>query len=130
MGGRGALRHVSKSERLSVECAGGDWCPITATATLIGKKWHPVIIHRLLENGASGFNELQNEVDGISSKVLSESLNDLEANGLVDRTVVEEKPVRVRYSLTDSGESLERVVLALAEWGDEHLEPACDGVSV
>ncbi|GGM72796.1 DNA-binding HxlR family transcriptional regulator [Halarchaeum rubridurum] len=113
---------MSKTERLEIQCPGDDWCPITATATLIGKKWHPVIIHRLLVNGPAGFNELQDEVDGISSKVLSESLDDLEAKGLLDREVIEEKPIRVRYSLTETGESLETVVLALAEWGDEHLE--------
>ncbi|WP_435097505.1 winged helix-turn-helix transcriptional regulator [Halarchaeum sp. P4] len=118
---------MSESDRLQTRCPGSEWCPITATASLIGKKWHPVIIHRLLINGPSGFNELQDQVDGISSKVLSESLDDLEEKGLLDRTVIEEKPVRVNYSLTETGESLETVVMALAEWGDEHLEPAEDG---
>lgn len=117
---------MSESDRLPTQCPGSEWCPITATATLIGKKWHPVIIHRLLVHGPSGFSELQQCVDGVSSKVLSESLDDLEEKGLVDRDVIEEKPVRVRYSLTDAGESLETVVMALAEWGDEHLEPADD----
>lgn len=122
-----ARQCVSESERLQVRCPGSEWCPITATTTLIGKKWHPVIVHRLLRNGASGFSELQNDVDGISSKVLSESLDDLEEKGLVARKVIDEKPVRVQYSLTDAGESLESVVMALAEWGDEYLEPAGDG---
>ncbi len=113
-------------EQLEMWCAGEDWCPITTTATLIGKKWHPVIIHRLLNSGPSGFNELKTEVDGISSKVLSDSLEDLQENGLVDRTVVNEQPFRVQYSLTDRGMSLEPVITSMAEWGQQHLRPPED----
>ena len=116
----------SEPERLAVWCAGEEWCPITTTATLIGKKWHPVIVHRLLKNGPLGFNALKEEVDGISSKVLSDSLEDLEEKTLVDREIISEKPFRVEYSLTDQGESLEPVIMAMLEWGQEHLAPAED----
>ena len=109
--------------RLEVWCAGEEWCPVTTTMSLIGKKWHPVIIHRLLQHDALGFNELKREVDGISSKVLSDSLDDLEENGFVDRTVVSDKPVRVEYSLTELGRSLEPVIMAMRDWGSEHLKP-------
>ena len=115
---------MSDDEPLEVWCAGEDWCPITTTATLIGKKWHAVIVHRLLTNGPLGFNALKAEVDGISSKVLSDSLEDLEEKDLVDRTVVSEKPFRVEYSLTERGESLEEVIVAMRDWGQEHLVPA------
>lgn len=112
-------------ERLDVWCAGEEWCPVTTTATLIGKKWHPVIVHRLLEYGPSGFNELKEDVDGISSKVLSDSLEDLGEKQLVNREIVSEKPFRVEYSLTEHGESLERVIYAMRDWGLEHIsEPA------
>jgi DNA-binding HxlR family transcriptional regulator len=114
------------TERLAVWCAGEEWCPITTTATLIGKKWHPVIIHRLLRSGPSGFNELKENVDGISSKVLSDSLDDLEEKQLVDREVVSDKPFRVNYSLTERGESLESVILSMRDWGMEHLTEADD----
>jgi len=97
---------------------------VTSTATIIGKKWHPVIIHRLLENGPLGFNALKEEVDGISSKVLSDSLDDLEEVGLVDREIVSEKPFRVEYSLTDLGTSLESVIVEMRDWGLEHLAQA------
>ncbi|MFC6614652.1 winged helix-turn-helix transcriptional regulator [Halopenitus salinus] len=106
---------------LEVWCAGEEWCPVTTTSSLIGKKWHPVIIHRLLDHGPSGFNELQTAVDGISSKVLSDSLEDLEEKSLVDREVISDKPVRVRYSLTDHGRSLQPVIYAMRDWGLEHL---------
>ena len=115
------------SDRLEVWCAGEDWCPVTTTATLVGKKWHPVIVHRLLEYGPSGFNELQDNVDGISSKVLSDSLDDLDENGLVDREIISEKPFRVQYSLTDHGESLETVIYAMRDWGRQHLIETKDG---
>jgi DNA-binding HxlR family transcriptional regulator len=111
---------------LSVWCAGEEWCPITSTATLIGKKWHPVIVHRLIENGPLGFNALKEEVDGVSSKVLSDSLDDLEEKRLVDRAIINEKPFRVEYSLTERGRSLEPVITAMREWGSEHLVSASD----
>ncbi|WP_254764150.1 winged helix-turn-helix transcriptional regulator [Natrinema marinum] len=114
------------TQRLDVWCSGEEWCPITSTATLIGKKWHTVIIHRLLENGPLGFTALEEEVDGISSKVLSDALDDLEDKQLVDREIVSEKPVRVEYSLTDLGESLEPVIETMREWGRQHLAAASD----
>jgi len=108
-------------ETLEVWCAGEEWCPVTTTASLIGKKWHPVIVHRLLEHGPSGFNELEENVDGISSKVLSDSLEDLGEKQLVEREIISEKPVRVQYSLTDHGRSLEPVIYAMRDWGLEHI---------
>lgn len=114
------------TDRLEVWCAGEDWCPVTTTATLIGKKWHPVIVHRLLDGGPSGFSELEANVDGISSKVLSDSLDDLQEKRLVSRKVVSEKPFRVEYSLTDHGESLEPVIVEMRNWGLEHIDEAAD----
>jgi DNA-binding HxlR family transcriptional regulator len=111
----------NESKKLEVWCAGEEWCPVTTTASLIGKKWHPVIVHRLLEHGPSGFNELQENVDGISSKVLSDSLDDLEENQLVKREIISEKPFRVNYSLTEYGQSLETVIYAMHDWGMEYL---------
>lgn len=113
-------------QKLEIWCEGEEWCPVTTTATLIGKKWHPVIVHRLLEHGPSGFNELKTNVDGISSKVLSDSLEDLEDKQLVDREIVSEKPVRVQYSLTEHGESLRPVIYAMRDWGLEHLDETTD----
>lgn len=108
------------SERLAVWCAGEEWCPVTATATILGKKWHPVIVHRLLDE-PMGFNALKRAVDGVSSKVLSDALENLEERGLVERRVVSEKPFRVEYRLTDRGESLEPVVREMQAWGQEYL---------
>jgi DNA-binding HxlR family transcriptional regulator len=58
--------------------------------------------------------------------VLSDSLEDLEEEGIVDREIVSEKPIRVEYSLTEFGASLESVIAAMRDWGQEHLEPATE----
>jgi Predicted transcriptional regulators len=112
------------SDNIGVWCSGKEWCPISATASVLSKKWHPVIIHRLLKQGRLGFNELKREVDGVSSKVLSESLDDLEEKDLIHRDVVNEKPVRVKYQLTQSGKDLKRVIEEMKSWGRENLEEA------
>jgi len=121
---------MTGKEQIPVWCAGKEWCPITATAQLVGKKWHPVIIHRLIQNGSLGFNALKEEVDGISSKVLSESLEDLQENKLVEREIVSEKPVRVKYTLTEAGKELEPVVKEMKKWADSNLEVPDDQVSM
>ncbi|SEP28482.1 transcriptional regulator, HxlR family [Halogranum amylolyticum] len=110
-------------------CADDDWCTVTCTAHLIGKKWHPVIVHRLLEHGPLGFNALKEKIGKVSSTVLSNSLDDLEENGLVNRDIVNEKPFRVSYSLTEQGEQLAPVIEAMAVWGESYLESAACGSS-
>jgi len=77
----------------------------------------------LLETGALGFSELKDRVQGISDKVLSESLDDLEERDLVDRTVIDDKPVPRQYSLTEWGEQLELVVAAMDQWGSDTSTP-------
>ena len=116
-----------ETEKVPVKCAGKDWCPLTATASMMSKKWHPVIIHRLLESGALGFNDLKDEVGGISSKVLSESLEDLENKGIVNREVISEKPFRVKYTLTEIGKELEPTVKEMISWGRKNLREVREG---
>ncbi|WP_122088967.1 winged helix-turn-helix transcriptional regulator [Halalkalicoccus subterraneus] len=100
---------------------------VVDTVDLISKKWHPVIIHRLLEEGGPlRFNEIKDRVDGISAKVLTDSLADLTENELLCRTVVSESPLRVEYELTNTGRELQDALEALAAWGDRHLDPDPD----
>ena len=91
--------------------------------TVVGRKWHPVIVSHLLEE-ALGFSDLKGRIDGISSKVLSESLADLEDAGLVCRDLLSDQPVRVEYSLTDRGAAMEPLVAEMVAWGSEHLPAA------
>lgn len=100
-------------------CETEEWCPVTVTSELLSRKWHPVIIHRLLER-SMGFNELQREVHHISDKVLSDSLSDLQQRGIVEKEVLSRKPKEVEYSLTDTGQSLRRVIEPMLEWGMEN----------
>jgi len=117
---------MTEKEKLPTWCSGEKWCPLTATTNIISKKWHPVIIHRLLEEGGTGFNQLKKDVGGISSKVLSESLEDLEEKNIVKREVISEKPFRVKYSLTDRGHQLETAINELIKWGEDNLKEASE----
>ena len=89
------------------------------TRDVVGRKWHPVILFHLLSEGALGFSALKERADGISSKMLSESLSDLEESGLVTRELLDEKPVRVEYTVSERGESLGPVIEAMVDWGIE-----------
>jgi DNA-binding HxlR family transcriptional regulator len=93
-------------------------------ADLLGHKWHPVILQQLVATEECGFSDLHAAIDDISNKMLSDSLTTLEEHGLVERVVVSEKPVRVRYSLTDRGRELEPALDAMVEWGRDHLSTA------
>ena len=115
---------VPADDCLAVWCAGDDWCALTCTMEVIGNKWHPVIVQRLLDHGPLRFNELSEEVGPITNKVLSNSLKDLGEKGLVNRTIINEQPVKVEYELTERGQTLEPVIRALQDWGRTYLTPA------
>jgi DNA-binding HxlR family transcriptional regulator len=104
------------------ELVEGYWCPITETAKLLGKKWYPVIIHRLL-SGPKRFGELKELIPDISAKVLSDSLEELEKTGLVTRSVESTRPVLIRYSLNEKGVDLKGVLQKMSEWGSKWLAP-------
>lgn len=95
-----------------------DLCPVTETAKIIGKKWYLIILHELTR-GPAGFNELKRAVRGISAKVLSENLSELEAHGLLTRSVYSESPIRVEYALTDKGRELDGIFLSMRVWGEK-----------
>lgn len=114
-----------ESERLPVWSSQEEWCAVTTGMDVIGYKWHPVIVDRLLKHETLRFNELSREIGGdVSNKVLSSSLEDLEEKDLVERTVVDEKPVSVEYSLTERGAGLAPVVESLEAWAAENFQPA------
>ena len=87
--------------------------------TVTGRKWHLRIVYHLLRDGPMGFSALKHSLDGVSSKMLSESLSSLEEEHLVAREIVSDQPVRVEYSLTERGAALERAVAALLRWDAE-----------
>jgi DNA-binding HxlR family transcriptional regulator len=95
-----------------------DNCPLTFALTLIGGKWRLPIIWALSKNGTMRYNELKRNIDGITNMVLTQSLKELESNGIISREQFMEVPPRVEYSLTDNGEALIPALKALAAWGN------------
>ncbi len=93
----------------------------------IGGKWKLRIIVAL-NDGNKRFNEMQRLIDGISAKVLSNELKDLELNGFVKRNIFTGTPVVVEYGLTDYSESLEPVLEALSQWGFKHRDKIREGL--
>ncbi|MBW2962334.1 winged helix-turn-helix transcriptional regulator [Mesonia aestuariivivens] len=86
---------------------------------VLNGKWKlPIII--TLQDGPFGFNELEKSIDGITPKLLSKSLKDLEMNGFVKREVIKGSPIQVHYSLTNYSGSLDQIIDALRDWGLQH----------
>ena len=94
-------------------------CPVETTLMLIGDKWK-VLILRDLMSGTKRFGELKRSVGGISQKVLTSNLRDMEDNGLVTREVFAEVPPRVEYSLTEIGHSLKPIIDSMMDWGMDY----------
>ena len=94
-------------------------CPVATTVQIIGSKWKLLILRNLMQRPWR-FNELKKNLEGISQKVLTDSLRSMEADGIIDRTVYAEVPPRVEYSLSEIGETLRPVINAMAEWGDKY----------
>lgn len=93
---------------------------IRDTLDVVGGKWKLVLIS-VLRSGRKGFNELSREA-GISPRILSKELQELEMNGLVSRKVCDTKPVTVQYALTYYSETLNEVLLAMEKWGHQHRQ--------
>lgn len=98
-------------------------CPVEMTLQLIGNKWKVLIIRDLL-TGTKRFSELKRSVTGITQKVLTSNLRDMEEAGLLTRTVYPEVPPRVEYALTETGRSLEPILDAMIVWGNSYKEKA------
>jgi DNA-binding HxlR family transcriptional regulator len=91
-------------------------CPVRRAVGVLGSKWALLVVRDLLD-GPRRFSELQSSIEGISAKVLADRVRELEAAGVLRRTVIADMPVRVEYELTDLGHELEPVVAALGAWG-------------
>lgn len=98
-------------------------CPVATTVALIGSKWKLLII-RNLQTRPWRFNELRKDLEGISQKVLTDSLRSMEADGIITRTVYAEVPPRVEYSLNELGETLRPIMKAMEDWGLSYQQRA------
>jgi len=103
------------------------FCPLYHRGIeIIGRRWTGVIIRSLLA-GATRFSQIRGTVPGLSDRLLSERLKELEAEGIVERCVRHETPVRIEYHLTPKGEALAAVVGATSAWAEEWLAPQTSG---
>ena len=91
-------------------------CPVATTVQLIGSKWKLLIIRNLLVRPWR-FNELHKALDGISQKVLTDSLRSMETDGIITRTVYPEVPPRVEYMLSELGETMRPIIHSMEKWG-------------
>ncbi|MFD2164793.1 winged helix-turn-helix transcriptional regulator [Thalassotalea euphylliae] len=96
-----------------------DKCPIRNVVLQIGDKWSALILFALVD-GADRFSSLKKRVVGISQRMLTQTLRDLEREGYVSRTVYPEVPIRVEYALTELGRKLVKPLYQLVSWADDH----------
>ena len=94
-------------------------CPVKLTASIIGGKWKPSLLFHL-EGRTRRFCELQRLIPGLTKKMLTQHLRELERDGIVHREVFAEVPPRVEYSLTRHGESLKPILKLMSAWGNRH----------
>ncbi|MBY4641813.1 helix-turn-helix transcriptional regulator, partial [Gluconacetobacter entanii] len=91
-----------------------------ATLELFGGKWKALILYHLFEDGVLRFGELRRRLPNVTQRMLTNQLRELEADGLVSRTVFPEVPPHVEYALTELGKTLKPVIQALKTWGDRY----------
>lgn len=101
-------------------------CPVETTLKLIGNKWEVLVLRDLMP-GTKRFGELKQSIGGISQKVLTSKLREMEADGLVERHVFAEVPPRVEYSLTPLGRTLKPVLDAMEQWGTAYKKKMAAG---
>jgi len=98
-------------------------CPVEAALDVIGGKWKSIILYHLLSE-TMRFNELKRLMPGITQRMLTKQLRELEADNLISRKVYAVVPPKVEYSMTDYGITLEPVLCALQDWGLKHMGSA------
>jgi DNA-binding HxlR family transcriptional regulator len=103
-------------------CDGPYGCSVGATLSVIGGRWKPIIIFKLLQNDFLRFGELKREIEGVTQRMLTQQLRELEDDKVVARKVYAEVPPRVEYSLTCYGRTLEPIMTAMRDWGAEHQQ--------
>jgi DNA-binding HxlR family transcriptional regulator len=109
---------MAKARHSRFDCNPG--CAVEAAISLIDGKWKSVILHHLL-SGTARFNEIRRLLPGLTPRMLTNQLRDLEVDGLVTRTVYAQVPPKVEYSVSELGRSLEPIIEALRIWGTDNM---------
>lgn len=110
---------MAKARHSRLDCNPG--CAVEAAISLIDGKWKCIVLYHLLR-GTTRFNEIRRYVPGATQRMLTNQLRELEADGLIVRTVYAQVPPKVEYSLSPLGLSMEPVLKALKAWGDSHID--------
>ena len=97
-------------------------CPVEATLDVIGGKWKVVILFHLTHEGTHRFAVLRRKIPGVSERMLTQQLRELEDDGIVHREVYPEVPPKVEYSLTEYGRTLRPITEVMCEWGQKHMK--------
>ncbi|MGB3237106.1 MAG: helix-turn-helix domain-containing protein [Geitlerinemataceae cyanobacterium] len=112
---RPQIRNFPEPETFTIDC------PTQQVLDIVGNKWSVIVIY-CLAYSPKRYSQLQHKIEGISQKMLTQTLRNLERNGIVDRDVFPEVPPRVEYSLTPLGETLVEPLMSLADWTDAYFE--------
>ncbi|MDQ0298445.1 DNA-binding HxlR family transcriptional regulator [Salibacterium salarium] len=95
-------------------------CRVEDALSILVGKWKPIILLHLLQEGTKRFNELKRKMPGITQKMLTKQLRELEEEDIIERTVYPQVPPKVEYSITEYGRGLEPILEAMHEWGTKH----------
>lgn len=101
-------------------------CPVEAALDIIGGKWKAILLFHILES-TKRFNELRRLMPGMTQRMLTTQLRELEADGVISRTVYPQVPPKVEYSITPFGATLEPVLRELAYWAETQVKPRMPG---
>lgn len=97
-------------------------CSMELTLDIIGGKWKPLILWRLGTEGTKRFSEVKRALPGITQKMLTQQLRELEADGMIHRKIYPQVPPKVEYSLTEEGKSLMPILDTMCKWGTEYYQ--------
>ncbi len=95
-------------------------CPVSATMKIIGGKWKPILLY-LIAHDINRFGEMMREIKGISKKMLSDQLRELERDGMIHRKIYAQIPPKVEYSLSELGQSIKPITKMMCKWGLENV---------
>ncbi len=111
---------MARVRHRKLDCSPG--CVVEATLALIGGKWKGLVLYHLFEEEVLRFNEMRRRLPSVTQRMLTSQLRELEADGLIVRTIYAEIPPRVEYRLSDRGRTLRPIIQALKAWGDAHID--------
>lgn len=97
-------------------------CPVDVTLSLIGGKWKLLILSHIFNYESRGYSQIRDNLPGVSEKMLSQQLKELERDDLIQKRILSEKPLRVEYSLTTQGQSLSDLYKFTSTWGIAYLK--------